>query len=514
MVSDWSTNVWVSKPIFLCLYFCFLCSDSSAFQQLHDGCKLELGANWIHGVLGNPMYEMAVVNNLVDIVHIPKPHKVVAATENGKQVPFVILQEIYEAYMCFLHRCEEYFLCQYLPPQGIDSVGEHIELEIALYLDKIEDQEQKKLRRLIFDCLLKRETCICGCDKMTEIDLLELGSYTELQGGNITLPSGYSSILDPASKDIPPDKILKGHVVNCIKWPGAEWKYDESGDTSEDSEKTVIEEGAGRTAPPSEPCNKSVPQVPQTIDVLCENGKTFTTNHVICTIPLGVLKERVNTLFSPPLPQHKLEAIDKLLFGTVNKIFLIYERPFLHPDISEVMLLWSNEQISKEEMSKNWHKKINSFSKVADTVLLGWISGQEAEYMETLPESEVADRCTEILRKFLNDPFVPRPKSCTCSKWKSEPFTKGSYTAMAVGASQCDIENLAQPLYSSSRDHKPKILFAGEHTHSSFYSTVHGAYLSGRACAQMLMETQPAITVCDTDLSSWIRGISLDDYSV
>lgn len=60
--------------------------------MITDGSKLELGANWIHGVLGNPMYEMAVVNNLIDIVQIPKPHKVVAATEEGKQVPFSLLQ--------------------------------------------------------------------------------------------------------------------------------------------------------------------------------------------------------------------------------------------------------------------------------------------------------------------------------------------------------------------------------------------------------------------------------------
>lgn len=50
---------------------------------------------------------------------IPKPHKVVATTEKGKQVPFAVLQEIYEAYLCFLKRCEEYFISQYMPPDGI-----------------------------------------------------------------------------------------------------------------------------------------------------------------------------------------------------------------------------------------------------------------------------------------------------------------------------------------------------------------------------------------------------------
>lgn len=157
--------------------------------------KVELGATWVHGVLGNPIYELAMQHGLVDIMHTPKPHRVVAATEAGKQVPFKVLHEIYEAYLCFLRRCEEYFISQYLPPEGIDSVGDHIKLEINLYLDKIENVSERHLRELIFSCLLKRETCISGCDSMSEIDLLEIGSYTELQGGNIILEGGYSSIL-------------------------------------------------------------------------------------------------------------------------------------------------------------------------------------------------------------------------------------------------------------------------------------------------------------------------------
>ncbi|KAF6199058.1 hypothetical protein GE061_007083 [Apolygus lucorum] len=480
-----------------------------------SGAKLELGANWIHGVLGNPIYEMAVANSLIDIVQVPKPHRVVAALEDGKQVPFSVLQETYEAYMCFFHRCEEYFLCQYLPPQGIESVGEHIELEIALYLDKIHHPEEKRMKKLIFDCLLKRETCISGCDTMSDIDLLELGSYTELQGGNISLPSGYSSILEPASRDIPADRILKRHPVSLIKWAGADWKYEDVDNASDDSERTVV--GADRQADSTEP--PSAPVTDSIVEITCDNGKKFVCEHVICTVPLGVLKDKANTMFSPPLPQHKQEAIEKLLFGTVNKIFLVYERPFLHPDIEKVMLLWESNTAHKD-ISENWYQKIYSFSRPTDseTVLIGWISGKEAEYVETLPDSVVADKCTEILRKFLNDPYVPKPKACICSKWRSQPFSRGAYSAIAVGASQCDIENLAQPLYTDYSDSaKPRILFAGEHTHSSFYSTVHGAYLTGRACAQALIDHNPTsftVSCQDTgDLSSWIRGISLEDYS-
>ena len=45
---------------------------------------------------------------------------------------------------------------------------------------------------------------------MNEIDLLGIGSYTELPGGNITLPRGYASVLNPMIANIPEENILKG----------------------------------------------------------------------------------------------------------------------------------------------------------------------------------------------------------------------------------------------------------------------------------------------------------------
>ncbi|XP_015585387.1 spermine oxidase [Cephus cinctus] len=460
--------------------------------------KVELGANWIHGVLGNPIFELAMANGLIDIISVPKPHKVVAAMEDGKQIPFPILQEIYEAYVCFLRRCEEYFLSAYSPPEGINSVGAHVALEANLYLSSL-SPDKRRARELLFDCLLKRETCITGCDSMEEVDLLEMGSYAELQGGNISLPDGYSAILEPIAKHIPKDRILTRHAVTKIRWDN----FDLGGNESDDSNHTVI-------------CSNGNEDL---MEVYCENGKKITAEQIICTLPLGVLKERAREIFEPSLPAYKLEAIDRLMFGTVDKIFLEYERPFLNPGVSEVMLLWDDRSITEEEkrdLSKTWFRKIYSFTKVTETLLLGWISGKAAEYMEQLSTNDVAEVCTTILRRFLNDPFIPVPKGCLRTSWHSQQFTRGSYTAMAVGASQIDIETIAEPLVKQDDSSQVKIAFAGEHTHSSFYSTVHGAYLTGRTAAQLLLdskknEKQSLSLSCEdtSDLSSWIQGISL-----
>ena len=88
------------------------------------GTKIELGASWIHDILGNPLYELAVSHNLVEAAQVrvnlkyivklccnipfhsqpSKPHNVVATTEEGRRLPFPVLQEIYEAYFWFFKR--------------------------------------------------------------------------------------------------------------------------------------------------------------------------------------------------------------------------------------------------------------------------------------------------------------------------------------------------------------------------------------------------------------------------
>ena len=60
---------------------------------------------------------------------------------------------------------------------------------------------------------------------------------------------------------------------------------------------------------------------------------------MLCTLPLGVLKQctaantEPNTVrFSPPLPEWKVAAIQRLGFGNLNKVVLCFDRVFWDPD--------------------------------------------------------------------------------------------------------------------------------------------------------------------------------------
>ncbi len=53
-------------------------------------------------------------------------------------------------------------------------------------------------------------------------------------------------------------------------------------------------------------------------EVLTERGR-FRADAVLVTAPLGVLKREL-IHFSPPLPERKLECIQRLGFGVLNKV--------------------------------------------------------------------------------------------------------------------------------------------------------------------------------------------------
>ncbi len=60
----------------------------------------------------------------------------------------------------------------------------------------------------------------------------------------------------------------------------------------------------------------------------CSDNSTYEADHVIVTVPLGVLKRDYTTMFTPELPVSKRNAIEGMSFGTMNKILLEFERPF------------------------------------------------------------------------------------------------------------------------------------------------------------------------------------------
>jgi monoamine oxidase len=187
-------------------------------------------------------------------------------------------------------------------------------------------------------------------------------------------------------------------------------------------------------------------------------------------------------MFNPPLPLQHRNVIENIGFGTINKIFLRFDQKWWTEEFKGLQLLW------KDSLNENshWTKYISGFDLVypsPENTLLGWIGGQGAIEMEKLSDKEVMNECMNLIRKFLKRNDIKDPTHFYCSRWHSNEHIKGAYSFTCNKTDDInDWEKiLSRPIiFESPFNHdRNVILFAGEACHEQYFSTIHGAFLSG-----------------------------------
>ena len=195
----------------------------------------------------------------------------------------------------------------------------------------------------------------------------------------------------------------------------------------------------------------------------------FSVDHVIVTLPLGVLKAG-SVQFIPELPVEKQEAIKQLGMGVLNKCYLRFSDAF-----------WPNDVDWLEYIPENhgaWSEWV-SFKRVADVpVLLGFNAADRGKEIEAWSDAEIVESAMHTLRTIYGQ-NIPQPLDYQITRWNSDPYAYGSYSFNALGMLQESRAKLAQPVSN-------QLFFAGEATHSDYFGTVHGAYLSGIKVSQLL----------------------------
>ncbi len=288
---------------------------------------------------------------------------------------------------------------------------------IELYLERegLEGQE-RRLAYFALACLLVE---LYDASPPDDMGLSHYGEYLELEGGNHLLEGGYATLVEALAQGL--DVRLEEPV-------------------------TRIEHGEAG------------------VRVLARSGE-HRGSHAIVTVPLGVLKAGA-IAFEPPLPEHKRAAIERLEMGTMEKVVLRFETPFWREGEGTSNLAYIGEPPGRFPVFMDFTDPAGA------PTLVCLYGGQSAlDVLDEMSDAEIEQRALEVLAELLGREF-PAPLAVAITRWRDDPFARGSYSYLPVGASPADMTELGMPVGS-------RLLFAGEATVPEYYGTVHAALLSG-----------------------------------
>lgn len=210
--------------------------------------------------------------------------------------------------------------------------------------------------------------------------------------------------------------------------------------------------------------------------------QTFKGDAVLITLPLGVLKSHPSGVqFHPPLPEWKTAAIHRMGFGNLNKVVLCFDRVFWDPNTNLFGHVGSTTA-NRGELFLFWNL-------YKSPVLIALVAGEAANKLENVSDEIIVGSAIAVLKGIFGSSAVPQPKETVVTRWKSDEWSRGSYSFVAAGSSGNDYDLMASPVAppvvsgmppgNPAPPNPPRVFFAGEHTIRNYPATVHGALLSG-----------------------------------
>lgn len=188
----------------------------------------------------------------------------------------------------------------------------------------------------------------------------------------------------------------------------------------------------------------------------------------VVTLPVGVLATD-SVAFAPPLSEAKKRAIESVKMGTANKVVLLFPSVFW-PEEAD-LIEFATDKIGPFSNFIAWQKYCGH------PVLVGFVAGTTASAFEHLSVDAIQTAAMKVLREIF--PNAPEPSKVITTRWNSDPYSRGSYSVIPLGANSHLFDQLGAP--------EGRIHFAGEATKMLYQGTAHGAYTSGlRAAAEII----------------------------
>lgn len=293
------------------------------------------------------------------------------------------------------------------------------------------------------------------------------------------------------------------------------------------------DEDGNTTAAATKPNNIYIPPKPPKktiVQITLDNGTVLEADHVVCTLPLGILKLGVDNdidnyfdddddptdyndedpckvVFDPPLPKSKQLAIKRLGAGLLNKCVLSFEYVFWQ----DVDFLGLAKDVTNSYLVLNAHAFTNQ------PVLVFLFGGTRAKELEDWTDVDIVHDCLSVLERICNTSksggvrrsnnnytaagtsrstsaysSLPDPIDYRVTRWGNEQYSRMAFTYVPPGVDGFnELRNMSLPINTHQHGNRnrgdgkkdavavPTILFAGEHTTPYHPSTIHGAFNSG-----------------------------------
>jgi monoamine oxidase len=191
---------------------------------------------------------------------------------------------------------------------------------------------------------------------------------------------------------------------------------------------------------------------------------TVTAARVIVTVPTSILAAEL-VRFDPPLPD-KLAAAAGLPLGVNDKLFISLDGAL--PGLGHDGFL-----VGSTTRTETMSYQIRPLDRPAIYCFCG---GRFAAALEREGEAAMFAFAADELGQILGGDIRRRIAPLAATAWLADPWARGSYSYALPGHAD-DRARLAAAVGG-------RLFFAGEATSPSFFSTAHGAYLSGIAAAE------------------------------
>jgi polyamine oxidase len=258
------------------------------------------------------------------------------------------------------------------------------------------------------------------------VSLAGAAAYADGSGGNLVLTGGYRALVDRLSDEL---------------------------DIRLDAPVAGVEHGGG--------------------EVLVRSGdETIEGDRVVLTVPRGVLQSGTLAL-DPPLGAEHAAAVERLAMGTLEKVAFRFSEPFWPESV------WQITRVADDRAFPIWF----DFTLHAGApTLVALYNPAATPGLAGLSVEERVERALEALREMFGS--VPAPEETLASDWAGDPWARGSYSYIPLGAGVDDMRRLAEPLSG-------RVSLAGEATVPACYGTVEAAFVSGLRAAAHVMGERP-----------------------